>query len=134
MNTAVLILLPVTCVAMWHLLGIFKIIAQSWVRAKKIKKNGIEAVAWIVQVHRTTETVRSIPYVKLLLEVHPPEGSRFITEISSVFSVTQSGQLKEGARLTVRYDPADINAVVLKKNNGRADGKPFIYKQPSQIY
>ena len=130
MNTVTIILLLVTCAAVWRLLAVFKAIAQSWVTTKKIKRAGIEAAAWILQVHCTDETARSIPYVKLLLEVHPPEGGHFITEISSVFSVTESAQLKAGRCLKVKYEPGNREAVVLQKNHSTASGKTtVIHKQ-----
>ncbi|MGB8251601.1 MAG: SHOCT domain-containing protein [Anaerolineaceae bacterium] len=77
-------------------------------------KNGITAEAEVLEVRDTGVTINDNPQVGLLLEVRPSMAATFQTELKTVVSRLQVGQIIPGIKAEVLYDPSDPKRMVLK--------------------
>ncbi len=80
-------------------------------------KNGVTAEANVVEIHDTGVTVNDNPQVRLLLEVHPSMAAVFLSEVKTIVSRLEVGQVAPGTKVEVLYDPNDLKRIVVKSIN-----------------
>lgn len=81
-------------------------------RREALQKSGVQAEATILEVTDTGWTVNEIyPVIKLRLEVRPPNGQPFQTEIKEMINRLDIPQFQPGSVVPVMYDPKDPDNV-----------------------
>ncbi len=80
---------------------------------KQLLATGQTAQASILRTWDTGVTINDNPRVGMLLEIRPPNGAPFQTEVKKVISRLQTSQYQPGQTLEVKYDPADHKKVAI---------------------
>ena len=79
----------------------------------QVKASGIDAVATILQTWDTGVRINDNPQVGVLIEVQPAGGAPFQAKVTQTVSIVQIGMFQPGARLQVKYDPANPSRVAI---------------------
>ena len=84
------------------------------VRSKKrLKQEGIEAEAVILDIQATGIYLNNMPQVKLQMQVYPRSGRHFVAEAFEVLSYLDVHQVQTGRSLLVKYNPANPKEVMV---------------------
>ena len=94
---AIPIVLVITALVMW---SVFRTISPPKI------KNGVAAPARVLEVRDTGVSVNDNPQVALLVEVIPPTGTPFKTEVKTLVSRLDTALVQPGIEIEVIYDPA----------------------------
>lgn len=78
-----------------------------------ILQNGIPATALIVQLSETGMLVNNQPQVKIVLQVNPPNGAPYQTDLVMIVSYLQIPRIQPGLVVPVKIDPANPANVAL---------------------
>jgi len=84
-----------------------------WRVKQRVLQTGVAATATIVRVWDTGTRINDNPRVGMLLQVQPTAGAPFQAEIKETVSVVQMAMFQPGARLEVKYDPAQPTSVAI---------------------
>jgi hypothetical protein len=82
-------------------------------RDKRIRQAGVDAEAEVVELIDTGNRHNMNPEVRMKLTVLPAGGEPFPAELKTVLSPVDIPKYQAGARVRVKYDPADLTQVVL---------------------
>ncbi len=92
-------------------------------RQRALQKTGVPAEATIIGLKETGLTVNEIyPVVKIQLQVRPPGGQPYQTEIRTMVSRLDIPKIQQGKVLRVMYDPSDPSNVALATTDSVASG------------
>jgi len=84
--------------------------------------DGLPAQATILEVSDTGTTINDDPVVRLLLQVRPPDRPTFQAETERLISRLQIPQVKPGAVVQVKYDPASHDVALLDEADSWVTG------------
>ena len=78
-----------------------------------ILQNGIPAQATIRQVWQTGTFINENPQVGMQLEVRPPGGAPYVTQVNAVVPLINIPQFQPGTVVPVKISPTDASKVEL---------------------
>lgn len=84
-----------------------------WRVKQRVLQTGVAATATIVRVWDTGTRINDNPRVGMLLQVQPETGAPFQAEVKETVSIVQMPMFQPGARLDVKYDPAQPTSVAI---------------------
>ncbi|HRN51604.1 MAG TPA: hypothetical protein PLC52_08720 [Anaerolineales bacterium] len=79
----------------------------------RLQATGTAATATVVSLSQTGTYINRNPMVRIVLEVHPPNGSPFHTEAERLTTLVDLPRLQPGASVSVRYDPETLDAAIV---------------------
>lgn len=91
----------------------WRVLFRPMMISRRLAKTGVGATAKVMKVSDTGVTVNNSPQVKLLLEVHPPNGEPYLVETKQLISRLQTSMFQEGSMLPVLIDLEDKDFVSL---------------------
>lgn len=91
---------------------IFPLVRLSQMK-KRLMREGLEAEAVLLNMEQTGLYVNNQPQIKLQVQVHPPTGRNFVSEIREVLTLIDLSQLRIGSTLKVKYNPANTREVIV---------------------
>ncbi len=80
---------------------------------KQVMRTGVEATATIIRTWDTGVRLNDEPQLGILLQVQPPGGASFQTELKTIVPLTQLAAFQPGAQLQIKYDPAEPSHVAI---------------------
>ena len=80
---------------------------------RSILQNGIPAQATIRQVWQTGTFINENPQVGMQLEVRPPGGAPYVTQLNAVVPLINIPQFQPGTVVPVKISPTDASKVEL---------------------
>jgi hypothetical protein len=80
---------------------------------RQILQTGIPAQATIRQVWQTGTYINENPQVGMQLEVRPPNGAPYVTNVNAVVPLINIPQFQPGAVVPVKISPTDASRVEL---------------------
>jgi hypothetical protein len=80
---------------------------------QSILQNGIPAQATIRQVWQTGTFINENPQVGMQLEVRPPGGAPYVTQLNAVVPLINIPQFQPGTVVPVKISPTDASKVEL---------------------
>jgi hypothetical protein len=80
---------------------------------KRLMNEGIEAEAVLLNMEQTGLYVNNQPQIKLQVQVQPPTGRNFVSEVKEVLSLIDLSQLRIGSTLKVKYNPVNTKEVMV---------------------
>ena len=80
---------------------------------RSILQNGIPAQATIRQVWQTGTFINENPQVGMQLEVRPPGGAPYVTQVNAVIPLINIPQFQPGTVVPVKISPVDATKVEL---------------------
>lgn len=80
---------------------------------KRLLREGEEADAVLLNIEQTGLFINNRPQIKLQVQVHPPSGRNFVSEVREVLSLIDLSQLRIGSNLKVKYNPANTKEVIV---------------------
>lgn len=80
---------------------------------RRLMQEGIEAEAVLLNMEQTGLYVNNQPQIKLQVQVQPPTGRNFVSEIREVLTLIDLSQLRIGSTLKVKYNPANTREVMV---------------------
>ncbi len=86
---------------------------QNAQQRRAILQSGIPATAAILQLAETGMFVNHQPQVRIALQVNPPNGAPYQTEVTMVISPLQIPRVQPGLVVPVKIDPQDPAKVAL---------------------
>ena len=86
---------------------------QNMQQRNAILQSGIPAMATILQLADTGMMVNYNPRVNIVLQVQPPNGAPYQTEVTMVVSQLQIPRVQPGMVVPVKIDPANPSKVAL---------------------
>ena len=92
---------------------VFGLIVRRWLIKQKVLQTGVAATATIMSIRDTGTRINDDPVVGMMLQVQPPSGPSFQAEVKETVSILQIPLYQPGARLDVKYDPADQKSVAI---------------------
>lgn len=98
-----------------------------WRIKQRVLQTGVAATATIMRVWDTGTRINDNPRVGMLLQVQPTTGAPFQAEIKETVSIVQMPVFQPGARLDVKYDPAqptNVAIVSVIRGSGASSGGP----------
>lgn len=134
-------ILVITCVS---LLGSFAFVGvilwftlrpllQNMNQRNQILQTGIPAMATIMSLAETGMLVNHQPQVRIGLQVNPPNGLPYQTELTMVISMLVIPQVQPGLTVPVKIDPKDPSKVAIlfgtDVQNKKAGGAAAFYSQ-----
>jgi len=81
--------------------------------SQKIMKTGEEALATIINVWDTGVTINGNPLIGIKLKVEPSSLPPYEVDTKQLISRLQTYLYAPGTQVTVKYDPADLQKVVI---------------------
>ncbi len=81
--------------------------------SQKIMKTGVEALATIINVWDTGVTINENPQIGIKLKVEPVSLPPYEVDTKQLVSRLQTYLYAPGTQVTVKYDPADLQKVVI---------------------
>lgn len=106
-----------------------------WRVKQRVLQTGVAATATIVRVWDTGTRINDNPRVGMLLQVQPTSGPAFQAEIKETVSIVQMAMFQPGARLEVKYDPAQPTSVAIVSvisGSGASSGPGLMNKQQAE--
>ncbi len=94
------------------LVMVFRLMRGSMERSR-ILSSGIPAQATISRIWETGVQVNNQPQVGFALQVWPPNGAPYMTEVKMVVSALVIPRIQPGAVVAVKIDPADPRKVAI---------------------
>ena len=79
----------------------------------QVMKTGMDATATILSTWDTGMRINDDPQVGMELQVQPLNGAPFQAKVTQTVSIVQLAQFQPGARLNVKYDPANPSRVAI---------------------
>ena len=90
---------------------------------QRIYESGSEAEAYIIEVRDTGYATKRYTELLLTLEVVPANGESFRVQTRELISQTHIALFQPGAKLKVKYDPADKTKIVLVSSPVLSEGR-----------
>ena len=106
-----------------------------WRVKQKVLETGVAATATIVRVWDTGTRINDNPRVGMLLQVQPATGAPFQAEVKETVSIVQMPMFQPGARLEVKYDPAQPTSVAIVSvisGSGSSGGPGVMNRQQAE--
>lgn len=91
--------------------------------ASKLRKNGVAAMAKVLQISDTGVTLNNSPQIKLLLEVASPTGT-YQVETKQYISRLQTSMYQPGMMIPVLVDPNDRDMISINYDGTNPGGGP----------
>ena len=116
-----LLIVGITCVATLGSLAFVGVILwftlrpllQNMNQRSQILQTGIPAMATIISLADTGMLVNHQPQVRIGLQVNPPHGLPYQTELTMVISMLMIPQVQPGLTVPVKIDPKDPSKVAI---------------------
>jgi len=83
-------------------------------RSKKLLETGVKANGKIVEMWDTGITINNQPQIEMVIEVTPPTGAPFKSQIKLVISRLQTAYYQVGVTCVVKYDPNNPKTVAIE--------------------
>ena len=96
-----------------------------------LRAEGVEASAEILTVEETNTTFNDQPVLQLRLRVHPSVAAPYEAETSQAFSLLQAADLRPGAHVLVKYDPKEMERVVVTETGLTVPRSPLHVLPPA---
>jgi hypothetical protein len=96
---------------------IYRMLIAPQVRRPALFQNGVAANARILDLADTGWTVNESPMVRLRLQVLPPGGEPYETELKTAINRLEIANFQVGKIIPVNYDPADPQNVAIGEDN-----------------
>ena len=106
-----------------------------WRVKQRVLQTGVDATATIVRVWDTGTRINDNPRVGMLLQVQPATGAPFQAEVKETVSIVQMPMFQPGARLEVKYDPAQPTSVAIVSvisGSGAGSGPGLMNRQQAE--
>ena len=92
-------------------------------KRNKLLATGLQANGKIIDMWDTGVTINNQPQIGMKIEVTPPTGAPFTSEITLVISRLQTAYYQVGVSCIVRYDPNNKKTVAIESLGGTLDSQ-----------